>query len=133
MRIVFLLLFLLGSIPAHHMEASMKSNALKEQPHSEIFRNLYWAGYNGNYVVSGEVKSSGGAFFYSVDNGHMEYIPEKKYALKNKPPVWKPFKIMITIPHTALPENGSVILNLYERNQKGKMVHSFPVILQHFY
>ena len=71
-------------------------------------------------------------FFYTVEDGHVQFIREKEVKVHGKVK-WHPFKIMINIPNTALPDNGSVVLTLYERNANGKMIHSYPITLEQFY
>jgi hypothetical protein len=124
LRILFILLALLMAAPIIDSQAAwMKSSKESDQ----VYRKIYKLGYRGNYVITGEAKSS---FYYSVEDGHVQYIQEKRANLKGKPSLWHPFKIMINIPRTALPENGSVIVTLYK---KGEKTGTYPIVLEQFY
>lgn len=129
MRAVFIFLLILFWIPSNDMQAHQYAG----KGNAGVFRHVYAVGYKGNYVVTGEAKSKAGSFYYSVEDGHAEFIHDKKVKVKGKRLKWKPFKISINIPDTALPDNGSVVLNLYERNSEGESIHSYPVILERFY
>lgn len=94
---------------------------------SSIFRNIEVEGQNGVYKIQGETKR--GEFFYTVEDGHIQYIEEQKVTLKSK----GKFKIEINIPKNELPKNATLILNLYEQDGDGKIVNSYPVVLQKFY
>jgi GH35 family endo-1,4-beta-xylanase len=115
-RVIFILLALLMAAPL------MDSKAAEQD-----YRKIYKLGYMGNYVITGEAK---GSFYYSVEDGHVQYIQEKKVSLKGKQSLWHPFKIMINIPKTALPENGSVIVTFYK---KGENTGTYPIVLEQFY
>ncbi|MDP4106769.1 MAG: intracellular proteinase inhibitor [Bacillota bacterium] len=124
MRVIFILLALLMAAPL------IDSKAASMQPSKEsdqVYRKIYKLGYMGNYVITGEAK---GSFYYSVEDGHVQYIQEKKVDLKGKQTLWHPFKIMINIPKTALPENGSVIVTFYKKEGK---TGTYPIVLEQFF
>jgi hypothetical protein len=123
-RVIFILLALLMATPLIDSKAA-SMQTIKES--DQVYRKIYKLGYRGNYVITGEAKSS---FYYSVEDGHVQYIQEKKVNLKGKPSLWHPFKIMINIPRTALPENGSVIVTFYK---KGEKADTYPIVLEQFY
>ncbi|MDR7000836.1 BsuPI-related putative proteinase inhibitor [Neobacillus niacini] len=102
----------------------------KENP---VFRHVKVEGNRGKYQIIGETKPSKGSFFYTVEDGHEEFVEEKQMDIGGETQEWKPFKIQLLIPETKLPDNGSLILFLYERNHQNKIIHSFPVILEKFY
>ena len=85
---------------------------------------------DGVYEVTGKAKVRKGVFYYSVENGHDQLVPEKKVKLNNSNEV--DFKLKILIPAHQLPENGVLMLNLYEKDKAGKMVNSHPVVLDTF-
>jgi GH35 family endo-1,4-beta-xylanase len=123
-RVIFILLALLMAGPL------IDSKAASMQPSKEsdqVYRKIYKLGYMGNYVITGEAK---GSFYYSVEDGHVQYIQEKRVNLKGKSSLWHPFKIMINIPRTALPENGSVIVTFYKKGEKSG---TYPIVLEQFY
>jgi hypothetical protein len=123
-RVIFILLALLMATPLIDSKAASMQR-IKES--DQVYRKIYKLGYRGNYVITGEAKSS---FYYSVEDGHVQYIPEKKVNLKGKPSLWHPFKIIINIPRTALPENGSVIVTFYK---KGEKTGTYPIVLEQIY
>ncbi|OIK05450.1 hypothetical protein BIV60_27725 [Bacillus sp. MUM 116] len=98
-----------------------------------VFRHVKVEGNSGNYQISGETNPTKGRFFYTVEDGHKEFIQEHQIEIDGKQEEWKPFMIHIQISETKLPDNGSLILFLYDRNKKDEIIHSFPVILEKFY
>ncbi|MCM2533715.1 intracellular proteinase inhibitor [Neobacillus pocheonensis] len=96
------------------------------------FRNVKAEGSNGNYLVRGEARPLEGTFYFSVEDGHVEYIKEKQVFMKDKDLNWEPIQIQIQIPKETLPDNGTLLINLYERNREGRIMNSYPIILQRF-
>lgn len=97
------------------------------------FRHLIVEGNKGNYVVTGEIKTEKGLFFYTVEDGHHEFIKEKKVVSSGEGSEWHSFKLQIQLPKEKLPHNGSLILYLYERGNGEKIIHSYPLVLEKFY
>ncbi len=98
-----------------------------------FFRNVSVKGKRGKYEVTGEARPATGQFFYTVEDGHHQYVDETKGETKNKYPDWENFKISISLDKKTLPENGVLILNLYERDNKGEIFHLYPVVLEEFF
>jgi hypothetical protein len=97
-----------------------------------VFNGIQAEGSKGKYKVTGQVRPLNGKFFYSVEDGHNQLINETEVVLNSKYPQWKPFTLNIAIPENKLPQNGSVILNLYERSKDGEIIHTYPVLLERF-
>ncbi|MDQ0198152.1 C2 domain-containing protein [Neobacillus ginsengisoli] len=114
-------------------ETKSKNDVSFIQEDSNIFKSVQVAGSNGNYLITGKTKPSKGKFYYLVEDGHVEYIKETLILIKEKNPNWQPFKIQIRIPKEKLPNNGSLLVYLYERNNEEQIINSFPIILQRFY
>lgn len=96
-----------------------------------VFRHVKASGEKGKYIVTGETRPLSGEFYYTVEDGHNELITEKSLRIKNQSSAWEPFTITINISSDKLPENGSVVLYMYERSKKDEnIIHSFPVILE---
>ncbi|MGG1676608.1 BsuPI-related putative proteinase inhibitor [Neobacillus sp. NRS-1170] len=105
------------------------SQKLKVPEENPAFRFVKVSGTKGDYVVTGEVKPASRGFFYSVEDGHLEYIKEKEIVLTGKEE-WEPFKLHIQLPIDKLPANGSLMLNLYERKKDGNIINLYPIILK---
>ncbi|WP_256360220.1 BsuPI-related putative proteinase inhibitor [Mesobacillus boroniphilus] len=97
-----------------------------------VFKGAVSDGIKGNYKIKGEARPINGKFFYTVEDGHNQLIPETEMKTGGKYPQWKPFSLEISIPESKLPQNGSVILNLYERSKDGEIIHTHPVLLERF-
>lgn len=119
MRVLFVLLAILMAAPLSDSKAADLD-----------YRKIYKLGYMGNYVITGEAR---GSFYYSVEDGHVQFIREKKVNVKGSEAKWHPFKIMINIPRTALPDNGSVIVTLYKHGAKRTTTDIHPIVLEQFY
>jgi hypothetical protein len=96
------------------------------------FRLLKVEGNKGTYVVTGETRTEKGLFFYTVEDGHVEYKKEKQVLTNGLGSDWHSFKLQIHLPEEKLPNNGSLILNLYERSKEKQIIHSYPLILEKF-
>jgi hypothetical protein len=108
----------------------MRTDAHEENP---AFRQVKVEGNKGNYIVTGETRVSKGFFFYSVENGHVEYINEKQVVTMKGGADWHTFQIQIHLLEETLPKNGSLLLNLYQKSKTGEIIHSYPLVLEQFY
>ncbi|RSD29359.1 BsuPI-related putative proteinase inhibitor [Mesobacillus subterraneus] len=97
-----------------------------------VFKGVRAEGSKGTYKVSGEARPIHGKFYYTVEDGHNELVGETELIFTEKYPQWKPFTIDISIPENKLPQNASLILNLYERSKDGEIIHTYPVLLERF-
>lgn len=97
-----------------------------------VFRNIKVSGTKGNYRVSGEVKSPSRVVYYSVEDGHREFLREQKLDVAGKGDQWRPFKVDIQIPAEKLPNHGGVFLNFYEKNAEGGRSNPYPALLERF-
>ena len=97
-----------------------------------VFKGVHAEGSNGNYKITGEARPINGMFYYTVEDGHNELVSQTELAAGSNYPQWKPFIISVSIPAEKLPQNASVILNLYERSKDGTIIHTYPVLLERF-
>ncbi|MBY0121059.1 Gmad2 immunoglobulin-like domain-containing protein [Bacillus sp. S/N-304-OC-R1] len=125
-------LFIIGSYSpyAEEMVHSLVSYNEKEEAAMEAFQNIEVSGNKGRYTVTGEARPESGEFYYLVEDGHNEFISEKKQTTKKHFPEWSPFTININIQEESFPNSGTIILYLYERNKEGKMINALPVTLE---
>jgi hypothetical protein len=123
----------LNDKPIKNRERLTSSQKLFVPEENTVFRHLTVEGNNGNYVVTGETRTEKGLFFYTVEDGHHEYIKEKKVVSSGEGSDWHSFKLQIQLPKEKLPHNGSLILHLYERGNGEKIIHSYPLVLEKFY
>ncbi|GGF15625.1 hypothetical protein GCM10010954_12850 [Halobacillus andaensis] len=98
----------------------------------EIFRELTLTGENGQYNISGEAKVDGGEFFYSVDDGHNVYIEEETAQVDDPNAEWSPFELDITVNEEDLPENGALIMTMFDRDGEGQPINMNFVPLDNF-
>ncbi|MBT2659903.1 BsuPI-related putative proteinase inhibitor [Bacillus sp. ISL-45] len=97
-----------------------------------VFKGVVSEGGKGNYKIMGDARPINGKFYYTVEDGHNQLIAETEVVPDAKYPHWKPFTLEVSIPESKLPQNGSVILNLYERSKDGEIIHTYPVLLERF-
>ncbi|WP_409274375.1 BsuPI-related putative proteinase inhibitor [Neobacillus sp. SCS-31] len=116
------------AIPAPGQEGTRA----EEPDEQTIFRDVRAQGANGSYKVTGKARPYSGEFFYTVEDGHSQHIPETRISSGASFPKWAEFEIPITVPAGKLPKNGALILNLYEK--KGGSISGQPlaVILEQF-
>jgi hypothetical protein len=97
-----------------------------------VFKGIVSEGSKGNYKIMGEARPINGKFYYTAEDGHNQLVTETEVVNDANYPQWKPFSIEISIPESKLPQNGSVILNLYEQSKDGEIIHTYPVLLERF-
>ena len=85
------------------------------------------SGNKGTYTVTGQVKVRKGEFFYTVEDGHNEFIAETKVKSSSISQNGFSFKLNLSIPIEKLPENGVLIMNLYEKSESGEIVIAFQL------
>ncbi|WP_223592864.1 BsuPI-related putative proteinase inhibitor [Neobacillus bataviensis] len=105
------------------------SQKLKVPEENPAFRFVKVSGTKGDYVVTGEVRPANRRLFYSVEDGHQEYIKEKEVVFDGKEE-WEKFKLSIQLSIDKLPDNGSLMLNLYERDKNGNIISLYPIVLE---
>ncbi|MCH1625844.1 BsuPI-related putative proteinase inhibitor [Ferdinandcohnia quinoae] len=100
---------------------------------NNAFRNVEVSGENGEYIVTGEARVFEASFLYTVEDGHDYIINETAQMASEGAPAWAEFKIEISIPKEKLPENGALIIHLYEKSAKdGSIINSYNALLQRF-
>ncbi|MBN8199092.1 BsuPI-related putative proteinase inhibitor [Bacillus sp. NTK034] len=121
---------LASNINGKEMETKAESKASFYIPgENPAFRHVKVSGENGFYTVSIEGRLKSGKLWYTVEDGHNELLPEKGVSARSNN--WENFKIKVSISVDKLPENGSLILHLYEKSHEdGHIINSFPVILE---
>ncbi len=90
------------------------------------FQDVKVSGTNGDYLVTGTAKGKYGPVYYTVEDGHVEFIKEKQVQLQED----GTFQLNIHIPREKLPHNATLILYLYEKNKKGEKNQPYPVVLE---
>ncbi len=96
------------------------------------FKNIVVDGGSGNYKVRGDAHIGKDYFYYSVEDGHTQFIEETKIQTGKAFGNAYPFVITISIPKEKLPKNGTLIMNLYTKSGKGEVQQSHPVVLEVF-
>jgi hypothetical protein len=97
-----------------------------------VFKKIEVSGKNGSYRVQGQAKPKNGIFYYTVEDGHHQQIQETKKGVSKDTSEWNTFVLDLNIPDDHLPQNGTLILNLYERENE-RIVHNYSVVLEKFY
>jgi hypothetical protein len=92
----------------------LEENRAKE---NTAFQNINVTGENGNYIISGEARVFEAIFNYRVSNGH-SYLIEDYIQVHEGAPSWSKFELEVLLNEEQLPENGTVILELFEQSAK---------------
>ncbi|MDZ5470305.1 BsuPI-related putative proteinase inhibitor [Bacillus sp. 31A1R] len=95
-----------------------------------VFKNIKVTGEEGQYTITGEARPNQKVFYYTVEDGHNQYVEETEVKTTKSFPSWEQFKIQISISKNKLPTNASLILNLYEKDKDGNTIHTYPALLQ---
>ncbi|UOQ92810.1 BsuPI-related putative proteinase inhibitor [Halobacillus shinanisalinarum] len=120
-------------------ESEQEANA-EASPHTaqniavgnEAFRNFTLKGEKGNYSVSGEASVNEGTFYYSVDNGHNILIDKEKVQVDKAAPEWSSFDIQIDITEEKLPDQGALVMTIYQLDENDQPVNMNYVPLENF-
>lgn len=118
------------------IEGQMKAFAASSGKYSGgklQLRTIKIQGSGGRYLVTGQAKPARGSYFYTVEDGHNVLISEKLLLKRNMGAKWTPFRLKVSIPQEQLPANGTVILYAYERDEQGKVLHAYSIVLEKFY
>ncbi|WP_462408957.1 Gmad2 immunoglobulin-like domain-containing protein [Neobacillus sp. Marseille-QA0830] len=107
----------------------MLNTDANEVVHFPGIRNVMVSGGNGTYTVKGEANEG---FFYTVEDGHNQYIEEQKVLAGGKKTEWQQFSISVRIPSGRLPDNGTLMFHFYQRKQNGQIIYEYPVVLERF-
>ncbi|MCM3570025.1 hypothetical protein [Neobacillus mesonae] len=127
MRIVICLSVLLFSLVNVHVDAREKMNQALEK--SGNLRHIMVSGTQGHYLVKGEVKRTKEKWYYTVEDGHKEYVKEKQVQIRKSQEKWIPFQFEVTLPRGKLPHNASLLIYLYQKGNEGKK-NIFPFVLE---
>ncbi len=99
---------------------------------SIVFRHIEVTGSQGNYVITGEAQVFEATIQYEVEDGHFLFLKDFTTASAGAP-AWGTFSINIHIPEESLPENGTLMLILFEESAyDGSRIHELPIVLEIF-
>ena len=97
---------------------------------NDVFRNVEASENNGVYEVTGEIRSNNSEFYYIAEDGHNELITETKQKVMNPGhSKWSKFSFKLTLQKEMIPENGTVTLYLFVKNNEGKKLQIYPLVL----
>lgn len=116
------------SVPPQEQEGTRE----EEPGEQTIFMDVRTVGKGGNYKVTGKARPHSGEFFYTVEDGHSQLIPETRLSSGASFPEWSEFEIPVTVAPAKLPKNGALILNLYEKKDGSIVGQPLAVILEQF-
>lgn len=136
-QVILLLSYMLAFQAGDEMERIVDTNDLQaalveEQSEKVAFKDLAVSGKSGIYTVKGQTNVKKGEFFYTVEDGHNEYMAETQVKVSAGDSAWTSFELAIHIPTEKLPGNGTLILNLYEKSESGQILDSLPLVLETF-
>jgi hypothetical protein len=94
-----------------------------------IIKNVKVIKKDDSYVITGKVKSTTSILYYVVEDGHHEWIEEKRLRVSLNSN-WEDFNIEIKLPKDMYPDQLPLILYLYEKDKSGNMIHTYPKLLK---
>ncbi len=127
--LLFFLLFFHAGDAAVEIGGPFRHSASAEgNSENHKFKDIVITEKDGQYTITGSCMVNKGVFYYSVEDGHRILIPETKVRVNNL--YWTSFKLAISVPNKPVPENGALILNLYEKNRSKEICDQVPVVLE---
>lgn len=85
----------------------------------ESFRSVEVEGENGEYTVTGEVDTSAGVTYYEVEDGHNYFVEQTEIPVEGDG--WQEFEINVSIAEDLLPQNGAVVMLLFNEDRSEQM------------
>lgn len=139
-RVITSLIIVLFTMPsvisfAHELPSSSRiisESESKVPTKKDVFKEIKVTGQQGKYEVKGFARTQIGELFYTVEDGHNEYISEQRVELDKSGSEWKEFKIDIKLNQNVLPKNATLILNLYLKSKNGDLLNTYAVVLERF-
>ncbi|WP_442599151.1 BsuPI-related putative proteinase inhibitor [Neobacillus sp. D3-1R] len=96
-----------------------------------VFKNIKISKKNNGFIVSGKARPMLGSLYYLVEDGHHEWIAETEQKIEKSYPKWQDFSFELVIPkEEKYPRQLPLILYLYEKDDKGAIIYSYPKVLK---
>ncbi|MBO9129684.1 hypothetical protein [Bacillus sp. 165] len=89
-------------------------------------QNIKVEGKDGNYKLSGDAAQGWSKGYYSVEDGHNQYVEETSTDMS------KPWSVQVHISKEDLPSFGVITLVLYIKDDNGQITQTQAVQLQNF-
>lgn len=101
-------------------------------PCNSAFCGVSVSGSGGHYTVTGKGRVFEAVMQYAVEDGH-DYLLEGYQTLEEGAPSWSPFTLDIVIPPEQLPDNGTLMLELFEYSaEDGSRINVLSLPLETF-
>ncbi|CEG26072.1 BsuPI-related putative proteinase inhibitor [Bacillus sp. B-jedd] len=97
-----------------------------------VFEAIRSEGTRGTYTVTGKARPRSGSFYYTVEDGHNQLVPETKVTTGTTYPEWEEFKIALSLSPDQLPLSGTLILNIYEKEGEAMKGEPVAIVLEQF-
>lgn len=97
-----------------------------------VFSAIHSEGSRGTYTVTGKARPRSGSFYYTVEDGHNQLVPETKVTTGTTYPEWGEFKIALSLSPDQLPLSGTLILNIYEKEGEAMKGEPVAIVLEQF-
>ena len=104
----------------------------KASEEDAVFTAIHSEGSRGAYTVTGKARPRSGSFYYTVEDGHNQLVPETKVAMGTTYPEWGEFKIALSLSPDQLPLSGTLILNVYEKEGEAMKGEPVAIVLEQF-
>jgi hypothetical protein len=115
------------SIKGYH--SLMDEAVMVVPPENPIIKNVKVNIEEGSMVVSGKARPTSGELYYVVEDGHQEWVTETKIKLDSVHPNWGDFSFKLILPEDNDIDSLPFILYIYEKDDKGNIIHAYPKLL----
>lgn len=120
---VIFLFILVGCGSDREPTEEAKSPVNTEETYAVVFRNLDLQTEANTFTLIGEVQSENEQFYYHLEQGKAELLPETVYELEGEPGVWESFEITGEMPESSVKGDETPILTLYGKSRDGEVLH----------
>lgn len=104
----------------------------EEAIENTAFRQVQASGSNGSYTITGEARIFEASMSYAVSDGH-NYLLESHHTLDAGAPAWSPFELSIELEPEQIPQNGTLMIELFEYSANdGSKINVLNILLESF-
>jgi hypothetical protein len=114
------------SFTSENVQETKPDQPSEKPSEAKLPQNIKVEGKDGNYKISGEAAQGFTKVYYSVEDGHNQYVEETELDVS------KPWSVQIQIPKEELPSFGVITVVLYVKNSSGETTQTQAIQLQNF-
>lgn len=114
----------------HVQHENVNQKTMVIPPENPILKNIVIKKSDDKFLVSGSGRPTTNSLYYTVEDGHHEWVKETKININTENNNWADFSFDFKLPKDKYPVQLPLVINIYEKDDKGKIIHSYPKLLK---